>query len=112
MKRLLALLSVLVIASVLVSACAPAATEAPATEAPATEAPATEAPATEMPATEAPSTGAFECTDSIGCVDIAAGDPIHIAYALTVSGATASLGEDSRGAIEIAIADRSGELLE
>jgi branched-chain amino acid transport system substrate-binding protein len=106
MKRLFALLSLLVVASMLFAACAPAATEAPATEAPMTEAPTTEEPA----ATE-PSTGAFECTDSIGCVEIAAGDPIHIAYALTVSGATASLGEDSRGAIEIAIADRGEELL-
>jgi len=53
----------------------------------------------------------FECTDAIGCVDIAPGDPIHIAWALTVSGATAPLGEDSRGAIEIAIDDRGGELL-
>ena len=34
-----------------------------------------------------------ECTDAIGCVDIAPGDPIHIAYALTVSGATASAPE-------------------
>jgi branched-chain amino acid transport system substrate-binding protein len=111
MKRLFALLSLLVVASMLFAACAPAATEAPATEAPMTEAPMTEAPTTEEPAATEPSTGAFECTDSIGCVEIAAGDPIHIAYALTVSGATASLGEDSRGAIEIAIADRGGELL-
>src|SRR5688572_9953571 len=58
MKRLLALLSLFVIASMLFTACAPAATEAPATEAPATEAPATEAPATEAPATEAPATEA------------------------------------------------------
>jgi branched-chain amino acid transport system substrate-binding protein len=50
-------------------------------------------------------------TSDTETVVIAAGDPIHIAYALTVSGATASLGEDSKGAIEIAIADRGGELL-
>ena len=54
---------------------------------------------------------AFECADAIGCVDVAPGDPIHVAWALTVSGATAPLGEDSRGAIEIAIDDRGGELL-
>jgi branched-chain amino acid transport system substrate-binding protein len=54
---------------------------------------------------------AYECTDAIGCVDIAPDDPIHIAWALTVSGATATLGEDSKGAIEIAIDDRGGELL-
>lgn len=59
----------------------------------------------------APAAAAFECTDTLGCVDIAPGEPIHIAYALTVSGATATLGEDSKGAIEIAIADREGKLL-
>jgi hypothetical protein len=53
----------------------------------------------------------FECTDAIGCVDIAPDEPIHIAYMLTISGATAFLGEDSRGAIEIAIDDRGGQLL-
>lgn len=53
----------------------------------------------------------FECTDAIGCVTIAPNDPIHIAYALTISGSTASLGEDSLGAIEIAINDRNSELL-
>jgi branched-chain amino acid transport system substrate-binding protein len=103
-KRLLALLSLLVIASMALAACGGGATEAPA----ATE----EAPAaTEEAMTEEAAAGAFECTDAIGCVDIAPGEPIHIAYALTVSGATASLGEDSKGAIEIAVADRGGELL-
>ncbi|MFH2103845.1 MAG: extracellular solute-binding protein [Chloroflexota bacterium] len=49
MKRsLLILVSLLVVASMVLTACAPA-TETPATEAPATEAPATEAPATEAP---------------------------------------------------------------
>ncbi len=58
-----------------------------------------------------PAATPYECTDAIGCVDVAPGDPVHIAYALTVSGATASLGEDSKGAIEIAMDDRGGELL-
>jgi len=53
----------------------------------------------------------FECTDTIGCVDIAPDEPVHIAYMLTISGATAFLGEDSQGAIEIAIDDRGGKLL-
>jgi branched-chain amino acid transport system substrate-binding protein len=96
-KRLLALLSLLVATSMLLAGCGGTPTAA-ATEAPMTEAPMTEAPA------------AFECTDSIGCVDIAPGDPIHFAYALTVSGATAPLGEDARGGVEIAIDDK-GELL-
>jgi branched-chain amino acid transport system substrate-binding protein len=44
-------------------------------------------------------------------VDIAPDEPVHIAYMLTISGATAFLGEDSQGAIEIAVDDRGGELL-
>jgi ABC-type branched-subunit amino acid transport system substrate-binding protein len=59
----------------------------------------------------APAAPAFECTDALGCVDIAPGDPIHFAYALSVSGATAPLGEDARGGVEIAIDDKGGELL-
>ncbi|MCB9134247.1 MAG: branched-chain amino acid ABC transporter substrate-binding protein [Anaerolineales bacterium] len=58
-----------------------------------------------------PAAAPFECTDAIGCVDIAPGEPVHIAYMLTVTGATAPLGEDSKGAVEIAISDRGGELL-
>jgi branched-chain amino acid transport system substrate-binding protein len=99
MKRTFALLSVLLMTAVLLAACAPAATEAPA--------PTAAGPEPTMP----PEPAMFECTDAIGCVDVAPGDPIHIAYALTVSGATATLGEDSRGAIEIAIEDVGGELL-
>ncbi len=55
---------------------------------------------------------AFVCLDPIGCVDIAPDEPIHIAYMLTLSGATAVLGEDSLGGIEIAIVDRGGRLLD
>ena len=51
------------------------------------------------------------CEDAIGCVEIAADAPIHIAYMLTTSGGTAALGEDSRGGIELAIDDKSGTLL-
>jgi branched-chain amino acid transport system substrate-binding protein len=46
------------------------------------------------------------CTDELGCVDIAAGAPIRIAYMLVVAGADASLGIDSRRGIEIAIEDK------
>ena len=60
MKRLSILLSVALIASFLVSACAapatPAPTQAPAAEAPAVEAPAAEAPAAEVPAAPAEAT--------------------------------------------------------
>ena len=65
-SKLFALLSLLVLASMILSACGgAAATEAPATEAPATEAPATEAPATEAPATEAPAACAAAGTEPI-----------------------------------------------
>jgi branched-chain amino acid transport system substrate-binding protein len=50
-------------------------------------------------------------TDKIGVVTIKPGDPIHIAYWLVVAGPDASLGEDSKRGIEIAIADRGGKLL-
>src|SRR5262245_32908298 len=59
MRKLFALLSFFVVASMVITACAPPATPA-ATQAPATEAPA----ATESPAaTEAPTTGAFNSKD-------------------------------------------------
>ncbi|HET7009768.1 MAG TPA: branched-chain amino acid ABC transporter substrate-binding protein [Anaerolineales bacterium] len=99
MKRTFSMLSLLVLASMILAACATP-TAAP-----------TQPPAEATTPPEATAPAAFECTDAIGCVDIAAGDPIHIAYALTVSGPTATLGEDSRGAIEIAVDDRGGELL-
>jgi branched-chain amino acid transport system substrate-binding protein len=89
-KRLFALISLLVIASMALTACGGTPTAAPANEA-ATEAP-TEAPA------------AFECTDSIGCVDVAPGDPIHLAYAMVISGPDETLGIDSRTGLEVAVA--------
>ncbi len=58
-----------------------------------------------------PKTAAYECTDAIGCVNIAPDEAVHIASMLTISGATTYLGEDSAGAIKIAIDDRGGELL-
>ncbi|HSK86812.1 MAG TPA: branched-chain amino acid ABC transporter substrate-binding protein [Anaerolineales bacterium] len=109
-KRTNALLALLVLVSLVLAACTTPATEAPVpTEAPMTEVPATEATGTEAPATEA--AGPFECDDAIGCVDIAEGEPIHIAYALVVSGPNESLGVDSRNAVEIAIDDIGGEIL-
>lgn len=105
----LRLLAVLFVSLALLVACAapPAATTDTGSEAAATEAPAEAA--TEAEAAPAES-GAFECTDAIGCVEVAAGDPIRLAYMLSVSGATATLGEDARGGIEIAISDK-GQVL-
>ncbi|MBE0680321.1 MAG: branched-chain amino acid ABC transporter substrate-binding protein [Anaerolineales bacterium] len=96
-KRLLALLSVLVLASMVLAACGTPATEAPAA--------ATEAPAA---ATEAPA-AMYECTDALGCVTIAPGEPVHIAYWGVLSGPDSSLGEDSKRGVEIAIDDLGGQ---
>lgn len=49
----------------------------------------------------------LECTDAIGCVELGPDDDIHLAYMLTVTGGTAYLGEDSLGAIEIAVSERA-----
>jgi branched-chain amino acid transport system substrate-binding protein len=78
-KRILGVVTVLMIASMLLAACASAKT--------------------------------YTCTDTIGCVTVAPSDPVHIAYALVISGADATLGTDSRNGAEIAIQDKGGQLL-
>jgi branched-chain amino acid transport system substrate-binding protein len=45
----------------------------------------------------------YKCLDAIGCVDIPAGEPIHIAYALALSGPDDTLGMDALHGIEIAM---------
>jgi branched-chain amino acid transport system substrate-binding protein len=101
MKRILVTISVVMVAAMVLGACAPATTDDPGTfEAPGVD-------PTDVPEPVAP----FECTDAIGCVEVFPGDPIHLGAMLTISGATAFLGDDSRGGVEIAIADRGGEML-
>ena len=51
----------------------------------------------------APSAGAVE--DPLGTVEIPAGEPVHIAYWGVLSGADASLGEDSKQGVEVALDD-------
>ncbi len=53
----------------------------------------------------------FSCTDPLGCLDIGPTDPIHIAYALAISGDAASMGIDSRNGVELAIDDVGGQIL-
>ena len=103
--KFLSLLTLLMVVSMLLAACGPATTP---TKAPApTKAPvATKAPAP----TKAP-VASFKCTDPLGCVDVAKGDPIKIAALAVLSGPNASLGEDSIHGIEIAIDDIGGKLL-
>jgi branched-chain amino acid transport system substrate-binding protein len=93
MKRTNLLIAVAIVMALILSACAaPAA--APAGEA--------EAPAAAADSGEA---AAPTCDDAIGCVEVDADEPIHIATMLTISGATAFLGEDSEGGVEIAMDD-------
>jgi branched-chain amino acid transport system substrate-binding protein len=53
----------------------------------------------------------FECTDQVGCVDIAPGEPIKIASFQALSGAMASNGQENLQTIELALDDRGSELL-
>ncbi len=46
------------------------------------------------------------CNDPLGCITVAAGDPIRIAAAMTIAGPNASLGTDSMHGMEIALDDR------
>ncbi len=58
-----------------------------------------------VPTAPAPA-AAFQCTDAKGCVDIAPGEPIRLAWMFVVSGADASLGTDTKRGVEIAIEDK------
>lgn len=78
-------------------ACAPEEAEAPAGEEAA-------APAEgETAGDDAAEAGA--CADELGCLELAAGDKLKVAYMLVTSGSDKALGEDSRNGIELAIAD-------
>jgi len=50
--------------------------------------------------------------DPLGVATIAPGDPIHVAFWGVLSGADATLGEDAKRGVEIAIDDRGGKLLD
>ncbi len=93
-KRFFTVVSLIILASMVLGACATATTQAPGGA-----------------STQPPSSGAYTCTDSIGCVKIGPTDPIHIAYLLVVSGPNAALGTDSRNGVEIAIDDAGGKIL-
>jgi branched-chain amino acid transport system substrate-binding protein len=49
--------------------------------------------------------------DPLGVVTIKKGQPVHIAYWMVVAGPDASLGEDTKRGVEIAIQDKGGKLL-
>jgi branched-chain amino acid transport system substrate-binding protein len=107
----LTLVSLLIVMALVLAGCPTPPPAAPAGGETTTESEGETATPAEEEAAEGGEAAAMECTDAIGCAEIAPDEPIHIAYLLTISGATAFLGEDSRGGIEIAIDDRGGELL-
>jgi branched-chain amino acid transport system substrate-binding protein len=96
-KRLFALLALLTVASLVLAACGGGAA--------ATTAPQPTSGGGEEPA------AAFECTDALGCVDVAPGDPIHIAWIQTVTGATGPLGTTNVRGAEVALNDVDFTLL-
>jgi branched-chain amino acid transport system substrate-binding protein len=54
---------------------------------------------------------AVDCeADEFGCVEVAAGEPIHLASLLSISGETSNLGDDSNFGIELAIDNLDGAL--
>lgn len=53
----------------------------------------------------------FECTDAIGCVDVAPHDPIKLGVLQVVSGDLSYFGLSHMRSIELALDDRGGELL-
>jgi branched-chain amino acid transport system substrate-binding protein len=51
-----------------------------------------------------PAASTYECTDKIGCVTVGPTEPIHVAYAMVISGADETLGIDSRTGVQVAVA--------
>lgn len=66
--------------------------------------------AEEEPMAEEPMAEDATCTDAIGCVEVAAGDPILLASALVISGPNSDLGLDSQRGVEIAL-DLRGDVM-
>lgn len=85
------------VAIMALAACSPAASTAPSS-----------APSAEAPST-APSAAVVE--DPLGVVTVPAGEPVHIAYWGVLSTADASLGEDSKQGVEIALDDLGNKFM-
>jgi branched-chain amino acid transport system substrate-binding protein len=58
-----------------------------------------------------PTPSPFECADTLGCVEVAAGEPIKIGVLQALSGAMASSGLSNLQTLELALKDRGSELL-
>jgi len=59
-----------------------------------------------------PAATPFECTDTIGCVEVAPGDPIKIGVLQALSGDMFAQGADQVQCIELAVQDRGGEFFD
>ncbi len=53
----------------------------------------------------------FECTDAIGCVTIAPGEPIKLGVLQPLTGRMAALGTGQIRGVELALANRTNKLL-
>lgn len=53
----------------------------------------------------------FECTDTLGCVTIAPGEPVKIAALLALSGGAAPFGTEQLHSIELALDQQQHQLL-
>jgi branched-chain amino acid transport system substrate-binding protein len=58
-----------------------------------------------------PATPALECTDTIGCVEVAPGEPIKIGVLQALSGDMAPQGQELLHCVELAVEERGNELL-
>lgn len=110
-RSVLRIAAFFLVSVLLLAACRqaqPTPTPAPAAQASPTPAaapsPTPAAAATPQPQVQIPS-------DPIGVLEVKPGEPIVLAWMLTVSGGTALLGEDSKRGIEMAIDDLGGQLL-
>jgi len=104
--RTFKIVSLFVLAALILSACGGGATPVPPTKAPEpTKPPAPTATKPPEP-TKPPAPPKFECKDAVGCVDVAPGKPIRLAYMMVVAGPDASLGTDTKRGVELAMADK------
>jgi branched-chain amino acid transport system substrate-binding protein len=88
-------------AAIVLAACGGGASPAPSA-----------APSPEPGASAAPSVAEGPPTDPLGVVTIPPGEPIHIAFWAVLSGADATLGQDSQYGVQVAIDDKGGKLLD
>ncbi|HYM52734.1 MAG TPA: branched-chain amino acid ABC transporter substrate-binding protein [Candidatus Dormibacteraeota bacterium] len=95
MQKYLRWSAILAVMLLVLAACGPAASPGESTE-----------ESAEASAGASEDIAAVCAADPFGCVEIAAGDPIRLASALSIVGDTAALGNDANFGIEVAIDDR------